>query len=63
MKRIILFWGAYLLSIQVAVAQDTTRETQNICQLNFHNFEIEDRKKEEIERGVRMMSQDLQKCL
>lgn len=55
MKRIILFLGAYLLSIQVGVAQDTTRETHNICQLNFHNFEIEDSKKAEIERGVQMM--------
>ena len=55
MKRIILFLGVYLLSTQVAIAQDTTRETQNICQLSFHNCEIEDGQKEEIERGVRMM--------
>ena len=51
MKHIILFLGAYLLSTQVAIAQ----ETQNICQLNFHNCEIEDDEKEEIERGVQMM--------
>ena len=55
MKRIILFFGAYLLSTQVAIAQDTTQKTQNICQLNFHNCEIEDAQKDEIEHGVRMM--------
>ncbi|MDE2725591.1 MAG: DUF1570 domain-containing protein [Gemmatimonadota bacterium] len=55
MRRIILFFGAYLLSTHMVIAQDTIRETKNICQLNFHNCKIEDRKKEEIERGVRMM--------
>ncbi len=52
MKHILLSLLAYLLSTQMAVAQDTT---QNVCQLNLHNFEIEDSTKEEIELGIQMM--------
>ena len=55
MKRIILFFGAYLLSTHMTVAQDIVQETENICQLNFYNCEIEDDEKEKIERGVQMM--------
>ena len=52
MRLVLLFVIQYLLSIQMAMAQDATRD---ICQFNLHNYELDDQTREDIERGVKTM--------
>ena len=52
MRLVLLFVFQYLLSIQMAMAQDATRD---ICQFNLHNYELDDQTREDIERGVKTM--------